>query len=235
MAMNNLDRLRDDLRAEPAAPLPVIDLDGVMRAGRRIRHRRRVSVAAAAGLLVAVIGGASIGVAGLRQDRPVAPQHAVSPSPSASATGRQTVPTGVHVSGGEIVLYAVPLSSPDLPGVSFGLTAGVRSGSGAVRGLVTMNETSGSDHSPGFHAVAAPSTHNGVAVPQFGYYAGPAVKITGRVGGEVVRAGSAALGREDIVVFWFGPAARGTVTGLTAYDRTGRKLPTGSNAPGGGG
>jgi hypothetical protein len=145
---------------------------------------------------------------------------------------KTVVPTGVRVSGGEIVLYAVPLCSPDLPGVSFGLTAGVRSGTGAVRGLVTMNETSGSDRSPGFHAVQAPGTHNGVAVPEFGYYAGPAVKITGRVGGKVVRAGSAAPGREDIVVFWFGPAARGTVTGLTAYDRTGHKLPAGTGAAG---
>src|SRR4029453_253778 len=108
---------------------------------------------------------------------------------------KTVVSTGVRVSGGEIVLYVVPVSSADLPGVRFGVTAGVRAESGAVRGLVTMNETSGSDRSPGFHAVQAPGSHNGVAVPEFGYYAGPVTTVTGRAGATVVHARLAPVGQ----------------------------------------
>jgi hypothetical protein len=75
-----------------------------------------------------------------------------------------------------------------------------------------------------------------VAVPEFGYYAGAAVKITGTVAGRLVRAHTARWSADPgIVIFWFTPAgdpATATVTGLAAYAAAGRRLPAGHAVPG---
>ena len=46
---------------------------------------------------------------------------------------------------------------------------------------VMANETEGSDKAPGFHAVQGSMEIDQGVTPTFGYYAGPAAKITGEV------------------------------------------------------
>jgi hypothetical protein len=110
---------------------------------------------------------------------------------------------------------------------------GYQNSAGHVSNGVEANEFTGSDVAPGFHAVEAPTTVNGQAVTEFGYYAGPAVKITGTVGGNTVQADQAQWSvNPRIVVFWFSPQADPSgadVAGLAAFNAQGQPLPAGHN------
>jgi|SRR3954470_13136161 hypothetical protein len=83
---------------------------------------------------------------------------------------------------------------------------------------------------PGFHEGEAAGVVDGSKTPAFGYFAGPAGRITASVHGRLV---SAHLGvwseASQVVVFWFDltdvpPGVR--VGRLTAFDHSGRKLST---------
>jgi len=150
----------------------------------------------------------------------------------------RVISTGLRDAAGELVFYGIRIDLRVLPGTRFGVMAAARNGAGALTPLVEANETAGPDNAEGFHAVEAPLTAGatGVAVPEFGYYAGPAVKITGTAGGREIQARTARWSAEPgIVIFWFVPAAgraTATVTGLTAYDAAGQPLPAGNGTPG---
>jgi hypothetical protein len=132
---------------------------------------------------------------------------------------------------GELVFYAVPVDHPDtLPDVHFGVMAGLRDAKG-LTALVVTNETTGSAEAPGFNAVTGGMTVKGIPVPSFGYYAGPAAKITATVAGRQVRAHQATWSQDlGIVFFWFDSAA--DPARLTAVDAAGRTLPTGRTGVG---
>jgi hypothetical protein len=82
---------------------------------------------------------------------------------------------------------------------------------------------------------ASPRSSPAVAVPGFGYYAGPAASITARQNGQLVHASlarwSAAPG---IVIFWFPGTtpASAPLTGLAAYTDSGHLLPAGNTTTG---
>jgi hypothetical protein len=65
----------------------------------------------------------------------------------------------------------------------------------------------------------------------FGYYVGPATRITATVDGRRIQAGQARWSQESqIVIFWFDPAdvPDGTApTNLAAYNAAGSRLPAG--------
>ncbi|HKT02650.1 MAG TPA: hypothetical protein VJT31_24230, partial [Rugosimonospora sp.] len=172
-------------------------------------------------------------------DLPAAPPPA-SQAPASPVRGTlgAVVPTGIQVTGGELMVYAVAVDEARLSGVHFGVAMGRRSSGGPLAPLAESNEVTGSDRSPGFHAVEAAMTVSGVAVPEFGYYAGPATKITASVNGHTVQARQAAWSQDpSVVFFWFDPAQvpAGThPTGLAAYDRTGQRLPEGNASAGSG-
>ena len=136
------------------------------------------------------------------------------------------------------MFYGVRIHLRQLPGTTFGIMAGLRDASGALTPEVEANETSGSGTAAGFHAVQSPSSVGSpaVAIPEFGYYSGPAVTITGRRGGQLVHADLARWSvNPGIVVFWFSrqAGAGGTaLTGLAAYDAAGHQLPAGHRVPG---
>ena len=173
------------------------------------------------------------------------PSQAPTPVPMPSGAvpavpeGR-VIHTGIRDAAGELVLYGIRIHLHVLPGTQFGIMAAARNGAGVLAPLVETNETAGPDRAPGFHAVEAPLTAGppGVAVPEFGYYAGPAVKITGMAGGREVQARTARWSADPgIVIFWFAPArapgrSAAIVTGLTAYDAAGQPLPAGHGSPG---
>ena len=150
------------------------------------------------------------------------------------------IPAGVKDAAGELVFYGVRIDLRQLPGTTFGIMAGLRDASGALTPEVETNETSGSDTAPGFHAVEAPSSVGSpaVAIPEFGYYAGPAASITARGPrpGHPRQAGPLERQPPDRRLLVHPPGRPGgaTLTGLAAYDAAGHQLPAGSTAPGNG-
>jgi hypothetical protein len=160
-----------------------------------------------------------------------APGATPAPKPYGAVIG-----TGIRNSSGELVFYGVHVHVRQLPEITFGFMGGYRNAAGQLSADVEVNEFSGSDVAPGFHAVEAPTTVNGQAVTEFGYYAGPAVKITGTVGGNTVQADQAQWSvNPRIVVFWFSPQADPSgadVAGLAAFNAQGQPLPAGHNTVG---
>jgi hypothetical protein len=235
--MTDLDTLRRALRARPAADLGGLDISQIMLRGRRIRHRRRILAAGGSAVLAAVLAAVVIG-AGLSARVP----HPVPAFASGHSADRgrnapygAVISTGIRNFAGELVFYAVRVHTAQLPQTTFGVMGGYRK-AGKLTADVESNEFSGPDTAPGFHAVESPMSANGHPVPEFGYYAGPAAKITGVVDGQRIQASRARWNiNPKIIIFWFSPRGNPgahTITGLAAYNAHGKPLPTGHNSPG---
>ena len=153
-----------------------------------------------------------------------AAEPATEPStePPAAPAGR-IVSTGIKAGNGEWVLYSRPVKLDANPKITFGVMLGVSVRGAAPVDAVMLNETSGSDKSPGFHGIQGSMTIDQGRTPTFGYYAGPAAKITAKSGGRTVTAAQAPLD-DSIQVFWFEEERVGK---FAAYDADGKKLPTG--------
>ncbi|MDT4995735.1 MAG: hypothetical protein QOH97_5627 [Actinoplanes sp.] len=151
-------------------------------------------------------------------------------NPPAKATKAAVLGDIVKTGFGDWVLFATPVKSAVLPKTHFGVMAGRRSNA-RLTGDVITNETKGSDKATGFHAVQGTMEVDGVQAPTFGYYAGPATRITGKAHGKTVTAGQAVWSEDaSVIFFWFTPGT--TVNSLAAYDKTGKKLPTGHSGVG---
>jgi hypothetical protein len=207
------------------------------------RHRWLYTVGAAAACAAVIIGGTVAANAAIDRgdgsDSPgvefaAAPPASAPPStpPSRDAEPEENrTPLGKPVDLGlrDYVLYAVPVDLAELPKTTFGVMLGRRLPDGTLTADVVSNETVGADRAPGFHAVQAGTDD---AMPTFGYYVGPATKITAKAGGRTVTAKRAAWSEDPrVVFFWFAPADQ-QLTGLTAYDKSGRKLATGNSGVG---
>jgi hypothetical protein len=155
------------------------------------------------------------------------------PAPAAVTASAHEVLGEVIPSGfGDVVFYGVKVQIPQLPQTTFGIMAGARDAAGGLTDLVATNETAGSDKAPGFHAVSGGMTVNGHEVPTFGYYYGPAAKITGRIRGTIGEAHQARWSVDpNVVVFWFDPGVA-EPEDLKAYDAAGAELPAGDTGVG---
>jgi hypothetical protein len=234
--MNDLDDLRHALESPPGYAPRSLDLGPIMEAGGRLRRRRRLAAGAAGALavLVLLVGGSQL--AGFR-NHPVSrtPPVPAAAAPQGDGTLGDVIRTGMAVPGGhgEWVFYAVPVDERVLPDTKFGIMLGVRDTAGELHPVIVANEVKGSDRAPGFHANTATQNLDGRDTPAFGYYAGGAKSIIGTARGHKVTAHVAPWSEDpSVTVFWF-PLAEvpaGTpVTGIAAYDRTGKKLPSGSS------
>ncbi|WP_410637928.1 hypothetical protein [Amycolatopsis sp. lyj-346] len=234
--MNDLEDFRAALRQPPEEPFAEPDLARIMAGGTRLRRRRRLltgtaGVAAAAAVVLVVVFAiqlrqpASAPVA----QQPPAPAPAVSTTagPSAEQPIGDVVGTGIRTPSGELVLYARAVDAPELPGVRFGLVAGFRSGT-SLQSVLASNEFRGSDRSFGFHATDGGEVIRDQVIPVFGYFAGPAAKITTTVHGRTVEAHLARWTADpNVVIFWFHPDVVPDATALTpliAYDADGKRL-----------
>jgi hypothetical protein len=232
--MSRLDDLKDAMAAPPDFTAQPVDLGTIMTTGGRIRRRRRLGVTAASGLAVAVllVGGTQLfgTAASPGLELPAGAPGSAVPSPSRPPAGKvlgQVESTGY----GSWVVYAVGVNDTAIPGTTFGVMAGVRKADGSVKGVIETNEANGPGKSPGFHAVEGAMEAGGKTNPTFGYYVGPATKITGVAGGRPVTAGRAVWSEDPSVqFFWFGTAKQ--VSKLTAFDKSGKKLAAGSNTVG---
>ncbi|SFW51158.1 hypothetical protein [Amycolatopsis australiensis] len=233
--MNDLDDFRAALRQPPDEPFAEPDLARIMADGTRLRRRRRVltgaaGIAAAAAVVLVVAFAVQV-----RQPAPAPvaqPPSPVSVTPTASAPPAaapmgDVVGTGIQTKSGELVFFARAVDLPELPGVHFGLVAGFRSGS-SLQSVLMANEIRGSDRSFGFHATDGGELAGNERIPVFGYFAGPAARITTTVHGRTVEAKLARWTEDpNVVIFWFDPAAvpnSGVLTPLIAYDAAGKRL-----------
>jgi hypothetical protein len=233
--MSDLETLRRALQAPPVAELARPRIGEVMSRGRRLRRRRRALAAGGFACLAAVLAAAGIGASQL--GRPAAPVQqppltAVPPPHRPAGAYGAAIDTGIRKNARELVFFAVRIRNKHLPGDTFGLMGAYQDRAGHLSGKVETNETSGSDVTAGFHAIEAPI--NGI--PEFGYYAGPAAKITGTVGGRTIRAATARWSvNKKIVIFWFSPRDNPgavDVTNLAAFTAHGKKLPPGHSGVG---
>jgi hypothetical protein len=207
---------------------------------RRVMVAALVTAGACTALTVAGVMSANAATrpASTTASRPAKPPAASTPAPApdSPAPVGAVVPTGIRLPGGEVVLYAVAIGEKSLPGIHFGVMAGQMDADGRLTARVESNEVTGSDRAAGFHAVQAATEVDGVRMPEFGYYAGPAAKITGSVGGQVIQARQARWSQDPgVVLFWFDPAdlpAGKAPTRLAAFDAAGRALPTGDATAG---
>ncbi|GAA2190782.1 hypothetical protein GCM10009848_41010 [Micromonospora lupini] len=217
-------------------PDAMLDLDTVMRAGRRLRIRRRVAGGGAATLVAGVVAVAAVAVGASGPGAPAptgsAPPVAVAPpsggrmpsslaSPSREATPPptiargvpgpkplgQVVDTGVKHGTDRRVYYFVRVTVPGQPKVTMGLAAGRRAPDGTVGTDILVNDVEGADRSPGFHQIGYDESSSAAAAPTFGYFVGPAERIIGTVDGRQI---DARLSRwsmdKQVVIFWFDPA-----------------------------
>ncbi|MEU5264879.1 hypothetical protein [Amycolatopsis sp. NPDC021455] len=233
--MNDLDDFRAALRQPPDEPFAEPDLAKIMADGTRLRRRRRVltgaaGIAAAAAVVLVVVFAVQLrqpAPAPVAQPpRPALSTAASAPTPTEQAIG-DVVSTGIRTASGELVLYARAFDLPELPDVRFGLVAGVRSGT-SLQALMVTNELRGSDRSFGFHATDGGEIIGNQVIPVFGYFAGPAARITTTVHGATVEAKLAKwTADQNVVFFWFDPAQVPDSTSLTpliAYDGNGKRL-----------
>jgi hypothetical protein len=160
------------------------------------------------------------------------PSSRPNPSPSQDNTPLgPVVSTGIKAATGTWVLYLISIGDKAIPDTHFGVMLGRRLPDGTLTADVVTNETTGSDTAPGFHAAEGSMTLDGGRTPVFGYYSGPAARITARSHGKKVTAHVAATGRDEVRVYWF-DAAVTTVSGLAASDAHGKALPAGNTSIG---
>ncbi|MFD6070992.1 hypothetical protein ACFWGA_27620, partial [Amycolatopsis lurida] len=141
----------------------------------------------------------------------------------------EAIPLGIKGEGGrELVIHAFAIDEPQMPDVRFGLQVAYRNGAGDYDALLAANEFKGSDRSFGFHAVDGGDLIRGTFVPVFGYFSGPAVRITSTVRGKPVEAKIVPWSEDpSVVIFWFDPGqveSPYVLTPLVAYDARGQRL-----------
>jgi hypothetical protein len=134
--------------------------------------------------------------------------------------------------GKTLVLYGFHIDDAAIPCTHFGLMVGSVDASGNTTGAYAANEFSGSDLTPGFHAVSEVGKE--VAGTYFvGYYVGPAAAISVVVNGVATAAHVAAWSvNPDVKFWWLGGSANGNPSygALSAKDAKGNPLPVGAHA-----
>ncbi|MET8045544.1 hypothetical protein ABZU25_32330 [Micromonospora sp. NPDC005215] len=250
--MSEWDRLRDAMRATERADT-LLDLDLVLREGRRLRTRRRVARAGAATLAAGLAAVVVVGVVArpgdppARRPPPVAvapPSVAVSPTapdpvePTPPPTVSHDVPppkpwgqlidSGVRHGADRRMYYLVRVAVPGEPKVTIGLAAGRQAPDGALTTDILVNDVEGSDRRSGFHQIGYDESSSTAPVPTFGYFVGPAHRIIGTVDGRQVDARMARWNVDkQVVIFWFEPAQLTPgqrLDGIIARDASGRRL-----------
>ena len=236
--MNEVEQLRQAMRATEQSHRDVLDLGAIMRDGRRLRRRRRIASAAAV-LSVAAVIGVAVGAQRARPPAdppaPVATHPTATPAPAEST--REPRPVGDVVASGiwygveERIFCFIPVDVPGHPQVTIGLLAGRRAADGKLTPDFLANDVEGTDRRPGFHAIGY--DHSGPIqsrhpMPTFGYFVGPAKRIVGTAEGRQVTARQATWSRDpQVVIFWFDPeqlAPGVPLDGIVAHDAHGRKL-----------
>ncbi|CRK57209.1 hypothetical protein [Alloactinosynnema sp. L-07] len=159
--------------------------------------------------------------------KPARPGKPTAPAEPEHVFLGEPVKTGVRGPGGELVFRFTKVDVAQLPGVHFGLLAGRTNAQGVFDGIYSTNETEGSDKAPGFHG-ASVAFETG-RIPAFGYYSGPAAKITAKIGGNTVQAHQADWSEDASIKVWWFDYSTTEPSNLAAFDAAGKPLPLGNN------
>jgi hypothetical protein len=231
--VTDLDGLRAALAEPPAETFAEVDLARVMRLGGRRRRYRRLATGTVALAAVAAVAGTVVGVQAWRAPSPPAvgapPTAAPGPSTAFDALRiGEVINTGAVDEDGEVVLY-LRAFDPDRyqagPAAQYQLVLGHRTAKG-----VTADVVAGSPAlTQGLHSLTAGRA--GHDVPFYGYYSGPARRITAEAGGLVYTAETSVVPQADVTVFWFPrkdaePLAALPALPMYVYDGDGRRLPS---------
>jgi hypothetical protein len=243
--MTDLDTFRTVMQGPDQAEGRPAPLGEIITAGRRLRRRRRFATASlAVGLCAAVLGA---GVAVQHNARHPAPAPAAGTSAySPPGSWGAAVQTGIQQKAGQLVFTAIHYDSTAAPGVTFALRACWAQPDGTLKQCYDVSRYKPPARPSGFAVVSLPTRFVGEGdLPMFGYYDGPATKITVKSDGKQVVAQTAAWSEDPNVVFWWvgldqvpivqDSDANGKYNGKhhvftdwSAYDAQGRRLPTGS-------
>ncbi|MBX6724202.1 MAG: hypothetical protein IRY92_13370, partial [Dactylosporangium sp.] len=205
--MTDLDTLRSALHAPPRDVLGTLDIEQVMSAGRRLRRRRQLlaaSTVATATTAVFAVAAMALNTAPAQEsglptasaEQAAAAAHNSDPSYTPSG---EVIPTGMRVDGKDLVFFVTHLPETG----TIGIVGALRDQFGTLTAKVITNEPRGvDDRSPGFHA--AWTGHREISHLTYGYYVGPASKITAKFGGRTVEARQATWSEDpQVVIFWF--------------------------------
>lgn len=241
----DLHEFHETLRSEAGFTPRSLDLDDIMAAGGRLRRRRRVMVA---GGTAAVVLAAVVGITAIARPEPriatppaatTAPMVSVVPThqPKLTSMNDYQGPFGTVIDTGLVnadqekwALFGVrPAGAKST--AAYSLCIGSQDAKGDLEEFFTIDEAA--DSPVGFHTIQAAMALDGnIEQPAFGYYVGPAKRITVTVGGKVIDARLAPWSlHRDITVFWFSPAdvkPGDQITTPAAYDASGAPLPKGS-------
>ncbi|MGK5682739.1 hypothetical protein [Actinoplanes sp. URMC 104] len=245
--MTDLDTFRAALQQPDDARPPA--LDAILTEGRRLRRRRRFATGAVTAAAVVALTAVAATVWQTRQPAPAPGSAWPVAAVDAEGSWGQPVATGLRSGDREIVVTAFRNDNPAYPDITFGVRACAAATSGKLGPCHNQFDDVAPDRSPGFHAIGLPSNLDNVDLPMYGYYVGPATKITVESRGRVVTAGTAVWSEDpDVVLFWFGfddvyqkvdknspeyqegkvtPGQLPKVTNWAAYDAAGTKLPVG--------
>lgn len=226
----DLDDLRAALHGPPAGGRPV-PIDEIMRKGRRLRTRRRLTGGTAWLSALAIVFGGGVTLWEKTSYSGTAPVESTGRARSTGIYG-DIVRTGMRQPGGEIVLMLT-----DLPGTGMASVGCFGVADETMRSCRTLLDITDRTYGTGFHAVHASEEVPGEGqLPVFGYFDGPASKITVWADGRRKTAQVVTSTEDrDMKLFWFplnqvSPTA--TLTGWAALDADGRSLPTGTVRPG---
>jgi hypothetical protein len=236
--MTQLEELKDAMHSPPDFAPAALDLAQVMTVGGRMRRRRRYVVGGASALTVTalLIGGNQL--AGRPGPTPLGSQVLSTSSSSAPGVLGTVVETGQRAGGRQWIIYVETTGPDDLDNtltLVLGLTKTVTIDDFDAE--IVSGDTGPDRMAPGFHAVEGGIVLNGRTTPTFGYYVGDATRITARdaTTGETVEAHRTTwhgfAESERMQIFWFDfvqGQAPAKLTDLTAYDRHGTELATGS-------
>jgi hypothetical protein len=241
----DLHEFHETLRSDADFTPRSLDPHDIMVAGGRLRRRRRVLVAGgtAAVVLAAVVGITTIARPEPRTATP--PAATTTPSVSAAPTHQPKLTSMNDYQGPFGTVIDTGLTNADHekwalfgvrpPGAkstaAYGLCIGSQDAKGDLEESYTIDETT--DSAVGFHTIqAAMALDRNIEQPAFGYYVGPAKRITVTVDGKVLDAHLAPWSlHPDITVFWFSPAdvkPDDQITTPAAYDAAGVPLPKGN-------
>lgn len=207
---------------------PPAALDEIVRKGRRLRARRRVA-SGLAGLAVFSIvagGGATLWAKTSYGGGDPAPAESAADGLPAGTWG-EPVETGMTQPGGQVVLMLSFLKTTGMQSVGC-----FEAADRTLHGCRRVEDFTERTFATGFHAIHAPGTVPGNGkLPVFGYFIGPARKITAKADGRTVTAQETVWSENnDVTLFWFPldqVAPDAVLTDWAAYGAEGKPLPTG--------
>jgi hypothetical protein len=222
--VTGLEEFRAALRG-PVAAGPAVELEDIMRRGRRLRARRRRAGWAAGLAVFSVVAGGGFTLWEKTSYEGAVPMEPAAFRPAGEIG--ETVETGMAQPGGQVVLMLSYLRTTGMQSVGC-----FEAADRTVSGCRTVEDFTERTFATGFHAIHAQGHVVGKGdLPVFGYFIGPVRTITAKADGRPVSAQVTVWSEDnDVTLFWFPMdqvAPDAVLTDWAAFGAGGKPLPTG--------